>query len=118
LEISGIVAGGDLYRQMKLNVVHPKCVRSILRRFFCKTAFWSMCDVFGRCLLFQCVSGVYIDFSSICGELVTCIFIALCKDLHVLSYLYYNKIVFGVLVQFSWAKDNNSLEVQNTVICL
>ena len=75
-----------------------------------------MFDVLGRCLLFKSVSGVYVDFSSNRGELF--IFIALCKYLHVLSYLYYNKIVFGVLVQFSWAKDNNSLEVQNTVICL
>ena len=39
LEISGLVAGGDLYRQMVLNVVQPRCVRSILRRLFWNCAF-------------------------------------------------------------------------------
>jgi len=54
---SGLVAGEDLYRQMKLNVIHIKCFRSIRRGLFWKSAF---CSTFW---VDVCCSSVFLEFT-------------------------------------------------------
>ena len=60
-EISGLVAGGDLYRQMKQNVVHPHVCPE-----YTSTSLLEF-RVFGRCLTFW----VDVCCSSVCSGLFT-----------------------------------------------